>query len=212
VLHRKKGSCVQSICADGRTDPGALSAAPGGRRELGRGRVFLIWAISSGVDGQLKPRKPASSRSSPKSCTSSPRASNRIRKSTTGDRSRAAARMRYLDLIYTEGVLERFQAHANRGLHPADACGRAVCRSRRATLHSIAGGAAARAVHHASQCAGYAAVFADCAGAALEAAAGGRHGAGIRARPRVPQRSISPRHNPSFTMLESTRPMAITAA
>ena len=46
-------------------------------------------------------------------------------------------------------------------------------------MHTIAGGAAAQAVYDASQCAGYSAEAADCAGALSEAAGGWRDGSRV---------------------------------
>ncbi len=60
------------------------------------------------------------------------------------------------------------------------------------TMQSIAGGAAARAVRHSSQCARHRPVLADRSGTLLEAAAGRRHGAGFRDWAGLPQRRAQP--------------------
>ena len=102
--------------------------------------------------------------------------------------------MRYLDLIYTEGVLRAVSASARKIVQSIRSTlgRRRLRRDRRpdAALDRRRRGGAA--VQDASQRARHAAVPADRAGAAPQAAAGRRHRAGVRAGPRLSQRRDQP--------------------
>ncbi len=102
-------------------------------------------------------------------------------------------RMRYVDLVYTDGVLERFLARTK----IVHAIRRTLADERFVevegpTLHSIAGGAAARPFvthHNALDIDLYLRIALELH---LKRLMVGRHGAGVRAGPRLPQRGDQP--------------------
>ena len=98
-------------------------------------------------------------------------------------------RMRYLDLIHTDGVLERFLRRTKIvAVDPQHAGRRGVRRGRGADAARDRRRGGRPAVHHAPQRPGHRPLPADRPGAAPEAAAGRRHRAGVRAGPRLSQR------------------------
>ena len=89
-------------------------------------------------------------------------------------------RMRYLDLIHTDGVLERFLRRTRivQSIRSTLA-GESFVEIEGPTLHAIAGGAGRPTVQNASQRPGHSALPANRPGTASEAAPGRRHGAGL---------------------------------
>ena len=111
--------------------------------------------------------------------------------------------MRYLDLVYTDGVLERFlAAHEDRAVDSPTLAARRFVEVEGPTLHSIAGGAAARPFvthHNALDIDLYMRIALELHLKRLMVGGMER----VYELGRVYRNEgISPRHNPEFTMLE----------
>ena len=184
-----------------------------GEENLALAQCFDLGDII-GVDGELKPHQDRRADDLRRAtCTSS-------RKSleTPPEKHKGLAdpelrqRMRYLDLIHTDGVLERFLRRTKivQSIRNTLA-GEGFVEVEGPTLHAIAGGAAARPfiTHHNALDIDL--VSADRLGVAPEAAAGRRRSSGSTSwAASIATRGSTPGTIPSSPCSKSTRPTATT--